>query len=372
MGLSFGRWRAKRKEGFDMRDIDTIVGLRVLTIEEAVNLGTVSQVVVDLSQGRVLGMMVNTAAGEQAVAADDIQTIGADVVMVSNRQVLKPRADLPELDKFRRPANAAPLQVFTTSGRRLGAVAAVYIDPLEKVVNRYEVSAGPLRDMAEGILVLPVITGSVHGQDAVIIPDELVAQHGRETGGLLAKLNVLGQKVKEQYQQTAEKVEEAVDKGAEVLRVEAAAVRERAGDLTEKAKEQYQQTAEKVEAKVGKSAEVLKKEAAEVKERAEELTEKAKERAQKVAETIKEEAQELGTKTKLAVSEAGAGAATEQAVAESAASGPSEEGAADTDAPGEASAESEATAGEEAADSEVPTETPVTRKRRPKKESNNA
>ncbi|NPV46152.1 MAG: hypothetical protein HPY69_04280 [Armatimonadetes bacterium] len=355
-----------------MRDIDTIVGLRVLTIEEAVNLGTVSQVVVDLSQGRVLGIMVNTAAGEQAVAADDIQTIGADVVMVSNRQVLKPRADLPELDKFRRPANAAPLQVFTTSGRRLGAVAAVYIDPLEKVVNRYEVSAGPLRDMAEGILVLPVIAGSVHGQDAVIIPDELVAQQGRETGGLLAKLNSLGQKVKEQYQQTAEKVEEAVDKGAEALRKEAAVVKERAGDLTEKAKEQYQQAAEKVEEKVGKGAEVLKKEAAEVKERAEELSEKAKERAQKVAETIKEEAQELGAKAKQVTSEAGQGAAAEQAVAEPAGSVPAEEGAAETEAPGEVPAEPCAEAEEATPDSEVPAEKPAAPKRRTRKESNNA
>lgn len=335
-----------------MRDIESITGLRVLTIEEATNLGTVSQVVVDLSQGHVLGILLNTAAGEQAVAAADIQTIGTDVVMVSNRQVLKSRADLPELDKFRRPANAAPLQVFTTSGRRLGAVSAVFIDPLEKVVNRYEVSAGPLRDMAEGVLILPVIAGSVHGQDAVIIPDEMVAKQGRETGGLLAKLNNLGLKVKEQYQQTAEKVEEAVDKGAEALKKEAAVVKERAGDLSEKAKEQVQHAAGKVEATVGKGAEAVKKEAAEVKERAEELTEKAKERAQKAAEAIKEEAEELGEKAKEAVSEAGQGAATGQAVPE----------------PSEACEPAE----EAEAEAEAPSDTPAATKKRAKKEGTDA
>lgn len=259
-----------------MREIGSIVGLRVLTLDEAVSIGTVSQVVVDLAQGHVLGLILQTSAGERAVAADAIHTIGADVVMVVDRKTVLTTLELPELQKFRRAANAAPLQVFTTSGKRLGAISAVMIDPLEKVVTRYEVSGGPLKDMAEGILILPVMPGCIHGQDAVIIPDETVEQMGRETGGLLTKFNVFGQKVRGQYQQAAVKVEQAVDKSAEVLKKEAAVVKDKTGELTGKARQKAREAAQTMGEVVDKGAETLKKEAATVKEKAEELGEKAK------------------------------------------------------------------------------------------------
>jgi uncharacterized protein YrrD/ElaB/YqjD/DUF883 family membrane-anchored ribosome-binding protein len=261
-------------------------------MEEASSLGTVDQVVVNLAQGQVLGLIINAAGGEQGVLAADLQTIGADVVMVSKREVVQPLVDQPELAKFRRPSGAAPLQVFTTSGRRLGAVSAIYIDPLEKVVTRYEVSGGPLKDMAEGILILPVITGAIHGQDAVIIPDDSVAQEGRETGGLLAKLSNFGQKAKTQYQHASETVEKVVDKGAETLKKDAAVVKEKAIEFTGKAKEKAgelkDQAAETVDKVVDKGAEVLKKDAEVVKEKAAELTGKAKEKAEELKEQAAE------------------------------------------------------------------------------------
>ena len=305
-----------------MREIGTITGLRVLTMEEAASLGAVTQVVVDLAQGRVLGLFLSSSAGELGVAAADLQTIGSDVVMVSRREVARPRSEMPELDKFRRPSNAPPLQVFTTSGRRLGAVSAVYIDPLDKTVTRYEVSGGPFKDMAEGVLILPIIAGAVHGQDAVIIPEESVAGEVRETGGLLAKLSNLGQKVRGQVQQTTETVEKVADKSGQVLKKEAAAVKERAGGLAGKARDQAQHTADTVEKAVGKGGAALKKEAGIAKERAGDLAEKARDGYEAAAQTVgkavgkgaetlkkeagavKERAEELTGKAREAVTEA--------------------------------------------------------------------
>jgi uncharacterized protein YrrD len=219
-----------------MREIKSITGLRVLSVDEGANVGTVGQVVVDLTDGAVLGVIVGSGAGERGVAAADIQTIGSDVIMISRRDVARPLSDLPELEKRR--ANSADLiPVFTNTGRRLGVVSGIFIDPYEKVVTSYEVSSGALKDLAEGLLVLPIIPGTIHGEDAVILPDDAVQQMGRETGGLFARFSQWGEGARKQYQQVAESAEKTADSGAETLKKEAAIARERVTDLSVKARQ---------------------------------------------------------------------------------------------------------------------------------------
>jgi uncharacterized protein YrrD len=248
-----------------MRDIRTITGLRVIAKDEGLNVGTVSQVVIDLATGRMLGLVVGDGAGQRGVAAADIETIGVDAVMISKRAVAKLLTDLPEVDQFRRPAGAAPLQAVTQSGKRLGAVSAIFLDPLEKCVTRYEISGGPFKDLAEGILILPVVKEAIHGQDALILPDEAIAQVGRETGGLLARFSQLGELVKTQYQQAAETVEKAAADSAESLKKEAKVIKQRAGEVAEKTRKT-----------VGDGTESLKKEADVIKQRAGEVAEKTR------------------------------------------------------------------------------------------------
>ncbi len=230
-----------------MRDIRTITGLRVLSVEEGADLGAVSQVVVDLAAGNVLGIIVGSGSVEKAVRAEDIQTIGTDVVMISSRDVAGAVQEHPELAAHRRePVN--PLGVFTKSGRKLGIVATVFIDPLDKVVTRYEVSAGPLKDVTDGILTLPVIDGTIHGQDAIILPDAAVAQFGREIGGLRAALGRLGETAGVKYRQAADGVEKVVESSSETLRKNARVAREKAAELSEQMRREKEETPQQSEA----------------------------------------------------------------------------------------------------------------------------
>jgi uncharacterized protein YrrD len=218
-----------------MREIKSITGLRVISVDEGANVGTVSQVVVDLASGAVLGIIIGSGAGQRGVAAQDIQTIGTDVIMISRREVARHLSELPELEK-RKGSSTNLIPVFTNTGRRLGVVSSVFIDPLEKVVTRYEVSSGAIKDLAEGLLVLPIIPGTIHGEDAIILPDEAVREMGRETGGLFARFSQWGEGARKQYQQVAESAEKVVGEGAEVLKKEAAVLKKEASVVRERAK----------------------------------------------------------------------------------------------------------------------------------------
>jgi uncharacterized protein YrrD len=220
-----------------MREIKSIAGLRVISLDEGANVGTINQVVVDLAEGTVLGVIIGSGASEKGVLVADIQTIGTDVVMISTRDVARHLTDLPELNQHKRAAGAPLLQVFTQAGKRLGAVSAIYIDPFEKVVTRYEISGGAYKDVTEGVLILPVTPGTVHGEDAIILPDDAVRQHGREVGGLFNRFSQLSEKVRTQYEQAAEGAGKLVEEGTQTLRKEAEVVRQKAGELTEKAKD---------------------------------------------------------------------------------------------------------------------------------------
>jgi uncharacterized protein YrrD len=260
-----------------MREIKSISGLRVISVEEGANVGLVNQVVVDLAQGLMLGLIIGDGS-LRGVLASDIQTIGSDVIMISSRELARPLADLPELEK-RKSASPHLLPVFTDSGRRLGVVSSIFIDPYEKTVTHYEVSSGALKDLADGLLVMPIIEGTVHGVDAVILPDKAVQDVGRETGGLFARFSQWGDSARKQYQQVAESAGKMVETGSDTLKTQSAVVRERAGGLSEKAKEVSDVVAER--AKV------------------------AAQKAREVTEIVSEKASEVGARAKDAVSRHG-------------------------------------------------------------------
>lgn len=192
-----------------MRETGTIVGLQVIGTSDGKLIGHVSEVVCDLATGEVVGLIVGEGPAEKGIMASEIMTIGTDAVMVPSASAAVRLSELPELMKRRREPERGPLMVVTDDGRRLGKVARVWIDPEAKKVTRYEVSAGLMKDLAEGPLTLPVVPGSVHGEDTLILPAaevELLAAH---SGGLRAKLDELAKRVREQASAAGEQVEEA-------------------------------------------------------------------------------------------------------------------------------------------------------------------
>ncbi len=201
-----------------MRKLSSIVGLSVISIAEGVDLGRVSEVVVDLAEGTVVGVIIASGADEKGVLVDDIAVIGPDAVMIADTSKTQDLAKVPTLADKRRPAAEKPMTVVTASGVKLGALAEVHVSPDTKQVVSYEVSGGPVRDLTDGTLSLAVAEGMVHGPDTVIVPDTVVADLDQQVGGLKGAWAQIARTAKEDYKGASERAGELYGRSAEGLK----------------------------------------------------------------------------------------------------------------------------------------------------------
>ena len=205
-----------------MRKVSSMVGLSVISTADGVNMGAVTEVVVDLSQGAIVGLVVDLPPAEKGVMAEDIAVIGPDAVMISDRSKMSPVADMPELTDRRRLSKDKPVAVVTKSGTKLGTLAEIYINPATREVTQYDVSAGSVRDLTDGVLSLPLVGGIVHGPDTVIVPDTLITSLEDQIGGLRGTWAAVSRKLRQDlhrasqqasvlYQRSSESMKEAVE-----------------------------------------------------------------------------------------------------------------------------------------------------------------
>ncbi len=227
-----------------MRTVSSLLGLKVIGIADGKEIGEVTEVVYDLSTGRLVGIIVGRGAGERAISADDIAVIGEDAIMVPSGDVAKFVREVPEIAERRAEAPGKALAVVTDDGRRLGRISNVWIDPVAKIVTRFDVSAGFLQDLTRGPLSLPILEGTVHGPDTVIVPAAKVAElAGAAAGGLKAQLEKVSQRVKQEAQVAGERAAKAAEVAKEKLEQAVEAVKEE----LEKARTEPQKPAEEAQ-----------------------------------------------------------------------------------------------------------------------------
>jgi uncharacterized protein YrrD len=217
-----------------MRDVASIVGLKVISSSEGRDVGTVSQVIVDLATGQIQGLIVGQGASERGIPAADLQVVGTDAIMVGSHKVARHLSELPDLMERRREPTAPAREVVTDTGRKLGMLGTIYVNPTTRRVTRYEVSGGAWRDMTEGVLSLAPVEGTVDGRDSVVVPMAAFAEIGASSGGLRAQLAKLGEMARTQARQAAE----SLDESTQSVKRGAASVAEKATDAAAKLREQ--------------------------------------------------------------------------------------------------------------------------------------
>lgn len=200
-----------------MREIGTLLNAEVISIKEGKRLGIISQVVFDLATGKLVGLIVGKGVAEKGILAEDIKTLGPDVVMVDESSAAQRLTELPELLRGRRDPSRPPQQVVTDGGQRLGRLSQVYLDTEKLRIGHFEISGGTWRDLTEGVLSMPVVKGIIHGPDTVIVPSKAVSK-ATETPGLRTSLEEAGEVVRESAIEGAKQVSKAVESGAEVLK----------------------------------------------------------------------------------------------------------------------------------------------------------
>ncbi|MFW5868605.1 MAG: PRC-barrel domain-containing protein [Armatimonadota bacterium] len=248
-----------------MRELSSLTGLQVISTSEGKKLGSVADAYVDLAAGELVCVTLSRTPELRAILAADIDVIGADAIMVADHSKLKSREEVgDELERGKRVLSSPPT-VITSQGKTLGQLGTVQIDEGSKKVIRCEVTGGPVKDVTEGVLALPILDGIVHGQDTVIVPHDVVARRLVQSGGLRGALRNLGERLKVSVDDISERSGEFVRESEQKIKERAGEARKMAGEATEKAKER----------------------AGEAREKAGDAAEKARQRVSEVAEDAK-------------------------------------------------------------------------------------
>lgn len=264
-----------------MRELSSLIGLQVISTGEGKKLGSVADAYVDLAAGELVCVTLAKTPELRVILAGDIEVIGDDAIMIADHSKLMSREDVEEeLERGKRVLSNPP-SVVTSRGKTLGQLGAVQIDEGTKNVIRFEVTGGPLKDVTEGVLALPILEGIVHGADTVIVPHEVVSRRLVQSGGLRGALRNFGERLKVGVDEIGERSGEFVRESEQKLKEQASEARKKAGEATKKAKKRMSEVAE--DAKEG---------ADRARKKADEAAEKAKHRMSEVAEDAKESARE--------------------------------------------------------------------------------
>lgn len=231
LSSSSPRWRMS--EMSEVKNTQDVVGLSVFSIEEGRVLGKTTECVVDLATGKVLGLIVAAAKGqEMGIARGDITAVGRDAVMVSAADVLKPLADVEDLAEHRTAGETPAPRVLTRSGQVLGTLGIVRVDEVCEKVIAYEVRGDVVQAVADGPATLPIIKGTVHGRDAVVLPEKATEAIERP-GGLRAWL----QKGYDAVREAATEVSGHVTSAAKKVKATAETAEEKAVETAKAAKD---------------------------------------------------------------------------------------------------------------------------------------
>jgi uncharacterized protein YrrD len=256
-----------------MRELSSLIGLQVISTSEGKKLGSIADAYVDLAAGELVCVTLSKTPELRVILAEDIDVIGDDAIMVADHDRVRGREDVEkELERGKRVLSNPPT-VITSQGKTMGELGAIQIDEGSKKIIRFEVTGGPLKDVTEGVLALPILDGIVHGQDTLIVPHDVVARRLVQSGGLRGALRNLGERLKVSVEDISERSGEFVRESEEKLKARAQEARKKAEDATEKAKERVSEAAEEAKeaieregAEEGQEAEATESEAPEAPE----------------------------------------------------------------------------------------------------------
>lgn len=159
-----------------MQRLRDLFGLPVLITATGEQIGEVKEVLLDLEQAAVVGIVLagaNWFANNQGVLFADVFRSGRDAVML--RAAYKVR----ELTPAMLPGTACYLldlldkQMYTDTGLRFGILVDALYDHATGEIKAYEISNGLIADLLYGRKHMPLPQAQVVSQDKIIIPDSM-------------------------------------------------------------------------------------------------------------------------------------------------------------------------------------------------------
>jgi uncharacterized protein YrrD len=157
-----------------MKKLRELYGLPVLITGTGEQIGEVQEVIVDLEQAAVRGIILagaNWFANDQGIVYEDVFRVGRDAVML--RAVYAIRELIPAMmpGTVHNLGDLLDKHIYTDTGYNLGIMVDALYDDVTGEIKAYEISDGLITDLLYGRKVMPLPQAQVVGQDKLIVPD---------------------------------------------------------------------------------------------------------------------------------------------------------------------------------------------------------
>lgn len=163
-----------------MRRRGEVAGLPVIVVDSGKAVGWVKELVFDLGQGRLRGLLVVSGGRDVFLPFDQVHCLGPTAVTVGAEVVMLPAEGAGgKVEPF--PQGK---RVLTREGQVLGFIDDVIFDPDSGAVWGYQVTAGFISDFVDGKKALPLTDDLVVGPDSVVVTGEDVLRGAGEAGRL--------------------------------------------------------------------------------------------------------------------------------------------------------------------------------------------
>ena len=188
-----------------MRKGKSIIGLNIISQNDATELGHVRDLIFDHDTDELLALLVSEKdlfglIEAQIVPWSEVRAIGPNAVMVPSSESKIKAGDFPRVnDVMNRETALSGTRIVTSEGQEIGTLADMYIDDETGKIVGYEVSGGFFSDTLSGKRFMDAIPDMPIGRGVAVVPPEVATQfeHQRanEPGGLSGAAHTVGDKV---------------------------------------------------------------------------------------------------------------------------------------------------------------------------------
>jgi uncharacterized protein YrrD len=196
-----------------MRNGKGMIGKPVVAYDTGEEVEKIVDLIFDQENNLLLGFLVDEGgwfSNALVLPLTRIQSIGADAVIVSSKEVITPASYFPEIQSILERDNTLKgTKIMTIDGRDLGTMVDLYFDDISGAIEGYEVSGGIFADAYSGRSFVPAPDTLKIGEEIAFVPSETADLMEEQVGGIRAALHTASEKAQEAAQLTGTKLQEA-------------------------------------------------------------------------------------------------------------------------------------------------------------------
>lgn len=171
-----------------MRTKDNVDGISVIALDSGVKLGEVEELLFDLEQNQLVGILLEDAGlthPAKAIPCSAVKSIGPDAVMVDSESSVMDADSHDQMQRvLKQERKVEGKQVYTEDGKHLGKIVDIHFDEKTGRIEGYEVSGGIFADAYSGRSFIPAPKTMKIGKDVTIVPAEVARIVEEKVGGL--------------------------------------------------------------------------------------------------------------------------------------------------------------------------------------------